>query len=200
MLQRQTKFFLVIGVLFVLVIVLWVAEYAKPADPTQQVYEDDRADLGNPKATIVITNYFDFYCSHCKEADKSLGRILDQYSDRVLIKYRYFPITQPSVMAAVAAECAGTQGKFLPYHNLLFSRFSGTAFTAETLRQLASTAGLDGEQFQECLDSQQTAPAVYYDLRLATGRGIVAVPTIFVNDVEVEAENLVAEVERLLAQ
>ena len=88
-------------------------------------------------------------------------------------------------MAAVGAECAGDQGQFFPYHDLLFEN-QGPAnagyITAETLVAYAVELGLDEDRFAGCLAS----PAEQYDkvvqsTERAEATGVRGTPTVLIN-------------------
>ncbi len=52
-----------------------------------------------------------------------MRQIRSQYGDQVAVVYRHFPLTSihpHAWRAAVAAECAGAQGKFEAFHDVLF--------------------------------------------------------------------------------
>lgn len=60
-----------------------------------------------------------------------------------------------------AAECAGEQGRFWEFHNVLYEN-QGTFWSGDirqTVKQLAAETGLDTVSFNACLDEQR-----YYDL------------------------------------
>jgi len=62
--------------------------------------------------------------------------------------------------AAEAARCAGTQGKFWEFHDLLFV---GKKLQPADLREQARTLNLDQERFDKCLVEGVEAAAVEKD-------------------------------------
>lgn len=82
-----------------------------------------------------------------------------------------------------AAECAGEQGQFWRFHDVLFENqgsFWGGEIQA-TLKQLAAENGLDSQRFNACLDEQR-----YYDLvagqdEIRRQRGIRGQPVFDIN-------------------
>lgn len=89
-----------------------------------------------------------------------------------------------SLLAAEASECAGDQGQFAAYHDLLFQNQGPENegyITTDLLGGFAEQLGLDPEQFAQCLDSDK-----YRDLVIqatAEGRtiGVPGTPTVLVN-------------------
>ena len=77
--------------------------------------------------------------------------MLAEYGDQVQFVWRDFPIiTAQSPKAAEAGQCAFDQGKFWEYHDYLFER--ANSLSVSDLKAYAREVGLDGEQFDQCLD------------------------------------------------
>jgi protein-disulfide isomerase len=82
-----------------------------------------------------------------------------------------------------AAECAGEQGRFWAFHDILFEN-QGLFWSGDiqaTLKQLAAESGLDAGSFNACLDEQR-----YYDLivsqdEIRRQRGIRGQPVFDIN-------------------
>ena len=86
---------------------------------------------------------------------------------------------QHSEKAAEAARCAGEQGKFWEYHDALYSE---KALTVAELKEHARSLQLNGEQFDQCLDTGKMAVAVKKDLEEGNRLGLTGTPSFFVND------------------
>lgn len=80
--------------------------------------------------------------------------------------------------AAEAARCAGTQGKFWEFHDLLFV---GKKLQPADLRKQARTLNLDQERFDKCLVEGVEAAAVEKDAEEAKSSGIAGTPSFFIN-------------------
>lgn len=82
-----------------------------------------------------------------------------------------------------AAECAGEQGQFWQFHNVLFenqnSFWSGDI--RATIKQLAAGAGLDTARFNACLDEQRYLDLVLAQDELRRQRGIRGQPVFDIN-------------------
>jgi protein-disulfide isomerase len=103
-----------------------------------------------------------------------------------LVRYvfRHFPVGgQESVRAAGAAECAGEQGKFWEYHDILFANAGGegVSFSDPVLAEMARVVGLDLELFKACMESPRPLERVQRDARDGRSLGVRAVPTVFIN-------------------
>jgi protein-disulfide isomerase len=82
-------------------------------------------------------------------------------------------------LAAQAAECAGTQGRFWEYHDLLFDNQS--RLDRENLIAYAERVGIDRAAFLACLDSDPPRQAIARDVAEGMRLGIESTPTIFLN-------------------
>ena len=84
-----------------------------------------------------------------------------------------------AVKAAEAARCAGAQGRFWDFHDLLFN--NGKKLEVAQLKEYASTLGLDAARFDQCLDASEQAAAVQKDVAQAQRLGLTGTPSLFVN-------------------
>jgi protein-disulfide isomerase/uncharacterized membrane protein len=146
---------------------------------------------GSADAPVTIVEFSDFECGHCATFHQSLDDVLHRLGPNVRVIFRHFPLdsacnpkvaasVHPSAcLAAVAAECAGEQGKFWQYHNLLFANQQelGRVF----LIQYATRLGMDVARFTECLGSADIQARVREDAAEGGRLGIDSTPTVFIN-------------------
>jgi len=79
--------------------------------------------LGASHGPVTIVEYGDFECPNCKQAAPGVKLLLERHPGRIRFAYRHFPLEEVhphALLAAEAAECAGSQGKFWEMHDLLF--------------------------------------------------------------------------------
>ena len=84
-----------------------------------------------------------------------------------------------SCLASSAAECAGEQGKFWEYADLLFA--DQKEYTRPDLDMYAGAVSLDMDRFRACLNEGRTKDLVRQDLDEAQRIGIKATPTLVIN-------------------
>ena len=118
------------------------------------------------------------------------GRVRLIFKDRPLAIH---PLARP---AHEAARCAGAQGRYWEYHDLLFNK--QPAFRREDLFAYASALGLDRAVFARCVDERRFAPDVDADMEQAAALGVFATPTLFVNGRRVEGAVPVEELRRVI--
>ncbi len=176
--------------IIILVFVL-LLEGAVPAEPppAEDIFAflatDSRAK-GSDKAPITLIEFSDFQCSYCRKYwQTTLPQIERRYiqTGKVKLIYRHFAILgKQSVAAAQAAECAGDQEKFWPYHDKLFSSAGSIlAFAEGKLKAYARELGLDGESFNQCLTSEKHLEKVKVDTSIAALLGARGTSAFFLN-------------------
>jgi protein-disulfide isomerase len=96
--------------------------------------------------------------------------------------WKDFPLTSihpEAVKASEAARCAGDQGKYWEYHDVLFA--NQRALQVAELKKYAAELRLDTAAFDRCLDSGTHAAKVQSGLQEATRLGLSSTPSIFIN-------------------
>ena len=123
---------------------------------------------GNASAPVTIVEFSDFQCPYCLRASPTLTQLQKKYGDKVRVVWKDFPLTQihpDAFRAAEAAHCAGEQGKFWEYHDLLFG--NQKALQPSDLTKYAADAKLDTKRFDACVMSSTFTDRVQAGLKLA---------------------------------
>ena len=159
-----------------------------PANPTAQgptltvpVSARDHT-LGRPDAPVVLVEYGDYQCPHCRAAAPVIDTLRQERGETLLFAYRHFPLMRlhPRAKAAAeAAEAAGAAGKFWEMHQSLFDHQK--ELDLEHLVGLAVALGLDGEKFRQELSAGVHAARVREDLASGVRSGVNGTPTLFIN-------------------
>jgi len=152
---------------------------------------DDDAQLGAADAKVTIIEFGDYQCPFCRQFWKeTLPRLKKEYIDtgRVRLIFRDFPQeVHPEAMAtAMAAECAGDQGKYFEFHDKVFLEQDRrerdvVRYRAADLKRWAVDIGLDPAPFNQCLDGGRHKDEVTKDFRDGSDVGITGTPIFFVN-------------------
>jgi protein-disulfide isomerase len=159
-----------------------VTELLRP--PKVEVSADPTRVRGNPNALVTIVEFADFQCPYCRSAVATLEQVMTKYKDQVRLAFRDYPLRQIHPQAQRAAEgarCAGEQGKFWAYHDLLFANQEKLADA--DLRQDARSLGLNPEQFGACLDNGKYRAQIDSDLNEGMQAGVAGTPGFFINGV-----------------
>lgn len=89
------------------------------------------------------------------------------------------PMHRNAQKAAEAASCAGRQGSFWQFHDLMFANTQ--KLEPAHLKEYARVLKLDAERFDQCLDAGEQAAAVRKDLAQAQRLGLTGTPSLFIN-------------------
>ncbi len=112
----------------------------------------------------------------------TLAELMRKYDGKIHFVYRHLPLTQShpfAQAAAEASECAGEQGRFWPYHDLVFE--NAASLNARILQQLASRAKVrDLKRFRKCVQTGRYRGRVAEDSDVATALGISGTPAFFI--------------------
>lgn len=140
--------------------------------------------LGDPNAPVVVWDFSDFHCPHCRAFTEGTEKqLIDTYvkTGKVRFVYKHFIVIN-SWEAANASECAAEQGKFWQYHDYLFKKQETDApFSKDELKRYARDLGLDTAQFDKCVDSGKYMNIVQKEMDEGRRLGVRGTPTIFVN-------------------
>ncbi len=144
---------------------------------------DDDAIKGADSAEVLIIEFSDFECPFCgRFYSETLPSIQSDYIDtgKVQMVYRDFPLGfhAQAKPAAIAAECAGEQGKFWEFHDKIFEN-QGSLGDA-SYKQWAEGLGLNTEQFNSCVDSEKYSGEVDKDFSDGAALGVSGTPTFFI--------------------
>jgi len=151
--------------------------------PAMDVGFDPSRVRGNPGAKITIVEFSDFHCPFCRQAYSTVKNLLQKYDGKIRVAYRDLPLqeVQSNVSAAEASRCAGDQGEFWPYHDLLFENQG--EYGPAGFRTFAESLNLNMQQFGECLESGKYKAQVREDFQEAIRLGAVGTPYFFINGV-----------------
>ncbi len=149
-----------------------------PAEAKDQAAADDRT-RGPSKAPVTLIEYSDFTCGYCVKFFKDTWpRIQARYVDtgKVRFLYRDYPRADqgPGLNAAIAARCAGAQGKYWAMHDRLFAE-GGRLDKAVYLRH-AAAIGLDQTAFERCLKDGRYTQSILEDRQEANRWGFHGTP------------------------
>jgi protein-disulfide isomerase len=150
--------------------------------PIVDVSAEDAPVKGPANAPITIVEFSDFQCSYCKRVVNVLDQVLERYPDKVKLAFRDFPIANihpQAEQAAESAHCAGEQGKFWEFHDLLFEKQD--AIPTTNFAEHAKTLGLDVSTFQTCLDGRKYQEKVERNYAAGVKAGVSGTPAFFIN-------------------
>ena len=150
--------------------------------------EGDMA-LGAPAgAKVTVVEYASVTCHVCAAWQEEVWPAFKaKYVDTNQIRYVFRELPTPPVDVATAgfliARCAGEDKYFDVVHQILASVPSWDAGKPprQTLIEVAGAAGLNEQQFQQCITDEDAIRALDGRIREAQAAGVTGTPAFFVN-------------------
>ena len=154
--------------------------------------------LGRADAPVKIVAFSDFQCPFCSTFHQTLQRVRARHPDRVAVAYRHLPLDaiHPHARAAgLAAECAGEQGRFESYADLLFAQQD--VIGQKEWRRFAEEARVpEVPSFDACMAERRWADEIDRDARMAAAMNIQVTPTFIINGTLVPGATPEADLEK----
>ena len=152
--------------------------------------------LGTPGAPVVLVEFSDFQCPHCKEEAKTIRQNLIQiYPKQVRLYFKDFPLASIhpwAKAAAMAGRCVfhNNASSFWDYHDWIFAQQD--AITPENLRDKVmewakGQKDIDSLQLGRCIDDKATEKEVEASTEEAVALQVDGTPTLFINGRRVAA-------------
>ncbi len=141
--------------------------------------------VGTTGAPLTIEVWADFQCPYCAEFNRSIAAGLVHelvLPGKARLVYRDFAFLGPeSLTAATAARCAGAQGHYQRYHDLLFALQQGEnqgRFSSSLLLQIGRFTGLDEAKLAACMNDAAVQQAVQDETARGRSLGVESTPTL----------------------
>jgi protein-disulfide isomerase len=152
--------------------------------------------LGREDAPVAMVEFSDLQCPYCATyALQTFPQLKRAYIDTGKVHYAAvsFPLPMHAYAfpAAVAARCAGAQGKFWQFRDAIFADQAQLAF--DPYDALAGKLGLDVAKFKSCRRDIRQDSYVREDLAMARRDGITSTPSFMIGrvvDGELQAETM----------
>jgi protein-disulfide isomerase len=148
----------------------------------------DAPSMGDANAPVTLVEYSDFECPVCRNLHDALRGLLPNYTGKVRVVFKDFPIEQIhpwARTAAIAGRCAYQQDPkaFWKMYDLIYDNqeviSAANAWTK--VSDYAAQSGLNAETFKACMASPEAADAVNTSRANGVQVEVNSTPTIFVN-------------------
>ncbi|QYF88237.1 DsbA family protein [Brevundimonas sp. PAMC22021] len=153
--------------------------------------EGDMA-LGAPDGTkVTVVEYASVTCGHCALWQQNTWPAFKaKYVDTNKVRYVFRELPTPPVDVATAgflvARCAGDDKYFQVVHQLLATQQEMvTGSPRDWLLRTAQAAGMNEQQFADCVSDRDAVAALEQRIQQAQAQGVTGTPAFFVNEQEV---------------
>ena len=146
--------------------------------------------IGNPDATVTVTEYASFTCPHCAAFHAGpFKQLKADYIDtgKINFVYREVYFDRFGLWASIVARCGGEE-KFFGIADLMYkgqadwTRAGEPAAIAAELSKIGRLAGIDGETLDACLKDAETAETlVAWEKQNREADDVTSTPSFLIN-------------------
>lgn len=151
-----------------------------PAGDVPPITDEDHIQ-GTGDLTII--EYSDYECPFCGRHHANVVRLMEEYDGQVQWIIRHFPLSfhPQAIPAANATECVAALGgndAFWDYSDELFA--NQTLLSAAYLKSVAEELGIDGDDYDDCVDNRTYQSKVTADQSGGSAAGVTGTPGSFI--------------------
>ncbi len=143
---------------------------------------------GQPhKGAITVVVYGDYLCPYCRRLRLVIARLREALGERLAYVFRNFPneAAHPgATLIARFAEASGKQGRFWEMYDWIYEQEPPLA--EPQIRDFAAGLGLDLEQFDRDVESDEIRRRVDDDLTDGRLNGVTGTPSFFIDGIRYE--------------
>ena len=154
-----------------------------PAAPDVTATTTDFNVLGSRDAPVTMLEFSDLQCPYCAQFSlHTFPRLKQAYIDTGKVRYLShelpLAIHPHAIPAALAARCAGEQGRYWEYRHGVFD--AQARLNADIWDELARQLGLDVDRFAACRRDGRQFQAVHADAQLAASYDLASTPSFVI--------------------
>jgi len=190
----------------------WVAEPQQTLSVPPLLTKGPDAD----KAKLVISEFADFLCGHCKTASRSLHAFVSAHPD-VRFEFFVFPLdgacnpgidrsSGRSCLLAKSTYCAEKQKQGWAFHDIIF-QYQEQLLMSESvgamkgdILKLTEHLAYSKEDLEACINSPETQEAIEYQAQQGISLKVRGTPAIFANGKALELGQMIPVLEAVYEQ
>lgn len=158
-------------------------------------------ETGPPRAPVRIVEFFDLECPACRHFHRgTLRQAKDRFGDSLAVSLVHFPLPNHRFArpAAIASECAASQGRFAEFVDVVYERQDSLGL--KSWGSYAQSAGVpDTIAFLRCVNQGHRLERVDSGMAIGERLAIGGTPTILVNGWRYSSPPSSAELTRVVA-
>ncbi len=136
---------------------------------------------GNPDGDVALVEFFDYRCGYCRRVLSSMQALMDE-DDQLKVVFKELPVLgDDSVRAARAALASQMQDETL-YLRFHLALMTADDLSADGIRGIAANIGLDPDQLEQDMKSDEVAAAIDANYQLASALGIEGTPAFVIGE------------------
>lgn len=147
-------------------------------DNRQELLKDHQIFSGNAKGDVVLVEFFDYKCVHCKRMSPVI-KDLSKADKNLKVIYKQLPIFGGvSTYAAKAALASAKQKKYQAFHYALLDA-KGNLEQADVMK-IAKTVGLNIKRLKKDMNDPQVEKIIEANMKLAQKIGVMGTPAFII--------------------
>ena len=136
---------------------------------------------GNPDAKVVVIEYLDPNCPHCKHLHPIMKQVVDSYGLQAYFVFKPIPLWQFSIPQVAALYAAAREGKYEAMLEAQFARQRSGGLTLEEILDIAEAIGMDRDELVRQINEGVFNEYMQRQSRQASMIGVRGVPTVLIN-------------------
>lgn len=163
---------------------------AEQAEQQKQMLVSRKDDLlndpatpigGNPDGDVTLVEFFDYRCGYCRRVLSSMQALMSE-DEQLRVVFKELPVLgEDSVRASRAALASQMQDRDL-YLNFHLALMTAEDLSAAGISAVAKEVGLDPEQLEQDMASDEVSHAIEANYQLASALGIEGTPAFVIGD------------------
>lgn len=136
---------------------------------------------GNPEGDVTLVEFFDYRCGYCRRVLSSMQALMSE-DQGLRVAFKELPVLgEDSVRAARAALASQMQDQSL-YIDFHLALMEAEDLSPAGIRASASQIGLDPDQLEQDMESDEVAEAIEANYQLASALGIEGTPAFVIGE------------------
>ena len=136
---------------------------------------------GNPDAKVVVIEYLDPNCPHCKNLHPIMKQVVESYGAQAYFVFKPIPLWQFSIPQVAALYAAAREGKFEAMLEAQFERQRPGGLPLEEILDIAEEIGMDRDELARQISEGVFNEYMQRQSRQARMIGVRGVPTVLIN-------------------
>ena len=149
----------------------------------KKLFDDPASPIaGNSKGSVVLVEFYDFRCPHCKDATKSVEKLI-KANPNLKVVYKDFPIFGGASLTAAKASLVAYKmdpSKYQAFHHALMT--VKDQLTDESVMSLAKKAGYNVDAMKKEMDQPWVDNQVRSTVAVGAAIGVNATPMFVIGN------------------
>lgn len=155
--------------------------------------------IGNKKSPITVIAFEDFSCEACRSQHDLFLQLQEKHPNKVKMVWKGLPVNDFPYSSDTALRygvCAHEQKQFDQFAAYAFSNTDN--LSEGTLTKISEEIKLDTKELTTCLASDRPDRIIELNKNIANTLNLQSVPTLFIDNVQIETPRLLSDWERIL--